>query len=74
MGSRDSSAASAARGLGWLLRVQHEGIIREGLPARWVELINCLDEKERARLKAELSYGEESAPLEALSRCLDVDQ
>ena len=55
--------ANAARGLGWLLRVQHEGIIREGLPARWAELINCLDEKERTRLKAELSYGDESAPL-----------
>ena len=54
---------NGARGLGWLLRAQHEGIIREGLPARWAELINCLDEKERTRLKAELSYGDESAPL-----------
>jgi hypothetical protein len=63
MGSRDSSGANAARGLGWLLRAQHEGIIREGLPARWVELINCLDEEERTRLKAELRYGDESAPL-----------
>ncbi len=63
MGSRDSSGPNTARGLGWLLRAQHDGIIREGLPARWVELINCLDEKERTRLKAELSYGDESAPL-----------
>ena len=63
MGSRDSSGANAARGLGWLLPAQHEGIIREGLPARWVELINCLDEKERTRLKAELSYGDEGTPL-----------
>ena len=43
MGSRDSSGAGAARGLGFLLRAQHDGVIREPLPARWVELINCLD-------------------------------
>ncbi len=63
MGSRDRSGPNAARGLGWLLRAQHDGIIREPLPARWVELINCLDEKERTRLKAELSFGDEGAPL-----------
>ncbi len=63
MGSRDSSGASAARGLGWLLRAQYDGVMREPLPARWVELINCVDEKERTRLKAELSYGDDGAPL-----------
>jgi hypothetical protein len=63
MGSRDSSGAAAARGLGWLLRAQYDGVMREPLPARWTELINCLDEKERTRLKAELTYGEECAPL-----------
>ena len=42
---------------------QYDGVIREPLPARWTELINCLDEKERTRLKAELSYGDEGAPL-----------
>jgi hypothetical protein len=63
MGSRDSSGASAARGLGWLLRAQYDRVIREPLPARWVELINCVDEKERTRLKSELSYGNECAPL-----------
>ena len=40
MGFRDSSGADAARGLGWLLRAHHDGVIREPLPARWVELIN----------------------------------
>ena len=55
MGSRDSSGASAARGVGWLLRAQYDRVIREPLPARWVELINCVDEKERTRLKSELS-------------------
>jgi hypothetical protein len=63
MGSRDSAGTDAARGLGWLLRAQHDGIIREPLPARWTELINCLDEKERIRLKAELSDGDECTPL-----------
>ena len=59
MGSRDGYRANAARGLGWLLRAEHDGVIREPLPARWVELINCMDEKERARLKLELSLGPE---------------
>jgi hypothetical protein len=63
MGSRDHSGAYATRGLGWLLRAQYDGLIREPLPARWVELINCLDEKERTRLKTELSYGDECTPL-----------
>ena len=63
MGFRDSSGAAAARGLGWLLRAQYDGVMREPLPARWVELINRLHEKERTRLKSELSYGDESAPL-----------
>ena len=63
MGIRDNSGAATARGRGWLLRAQYDGVMREPLPARWVELINCLDEKERTRLKSELSYGDESAPL-----------
>ena len=60
MGSRDSSG-TAARGLGWLLRAQFDGVMREPLPARWTELINCMDEKERTRLKSELSFGQECA-------------
>ena len=63
MGSRNSSGAADARGLGWLLRAQYDGVMREALPARWTELINCMDEKERTRLKSELSLGEECAPL-----------
>ena len=63
MGSRDGSGADAARGLGWLLRAQYDRVIREPLPARWAALINCMDEKERTRLKSELSCGEECAPL-----------
>ncbi len=65
MASRVNSGASAARGLGWLLRAQHDGVVREPLPVRWVELINCLDEKERTRLKSELSYGEDYTPLKS---------
>ena len=63
MGSRESSGAAAARGLGWLLRAQYDRLLREPLPARWTELINCMDEKERTRLKSELNYGDEGAPL-----------
>ena len=63
MGSRDDFGGRAARGLGALLRAQYDSLIREPLPARWAELINCLDENERARLKAELRYGDEGAPL-----------
>ena len=63
MGSRDGSGADAARGLGWLLRAQYDRVIREPLPARWTELINCVDENERTRLKSELSFGEGCAPL-----------
>ena len=63
MGSRDSSGGAASRGLGWLLRAQLDEVIREPLPPRWIELINCLDEKERTRLKSELSFGNECAPL-----------
>ena len=62
MGFRDSSGAAAARGLGWLLRAHYDGVMREPLPARWTELIDCVDEKERTRLKSELSFGED-APL-----------
>jgi len=63
MGSRDSSGDAASRGLGWLLRAQLDGVAREPLPPRWVELMNCLDDKERARLKAELCFGDEGVPL-----------
>ncbi len=54
MGSRNPTGAYAARGIGWLLRAHHDGLIREPLPDRWIELISCMDEKERARLKSEL--------------------
>ena len=63
MAFRDTSGDAAARGLGWLLRAQYDGVMREPLPARWTDLINCLDEKERTRLKSELNYGDECAPL-----------
>ena len=63
MGSRDSSGAAATRGLGWLLRAKYNGVMREALPARWTELINCMDEKERTRLKSELNYGGDCIPL-----------
>ena len=63
MGFRNNSGAATARGLGWLLRAQYDGVMREPLPARWTELINCLDEKERTRLKAALSCGDEGARL-----------
>lgn len=59
MGSQSRFGANAAHGLGRLLRAQHDGLMREPLPARWVELINCLDEKERSRLKVELQLGED---------------
>ena len=63
MGSRYNSGANAARGLGWLLRAQHDGVLREPLPARWLELISCLDEKERTRLKSGLRLeGGDSGP------------
>jgi len=62
MGSRESSGAAAARGLGWLLRAQYDRLLREPLPARWTELINCVDDKERTRLKSELCFGDECAP------------
>ena len=45
MGSRGSD--SADRGLGWLLRAHYDGLAREPLPERWLELIRCLDESER---------------------------
>lgn len=54
MGSRRFDGADAARGLGWLLRAKFDGLMREPLPEKWSELVNCLDDKERARLKSEL--------------------
>ena len=44
----------ADRRLGWLLRAHYDGLAREPLPERWIELMRTLDEKERLRLKAEL--------------------
>lgn len=35
--------------IGNALRAQHEGITRERVPTRWVELIHYLDEEERRR-------------------------
>jgi hypothetical protein len=61
LGSCDSSGDAASRGVGWLLRAQLDGVVREPLPPRWVELMNCLDDK--ARLKAELRFGDEGVPL-----------
>ena len=58
MGSHDYSGTGAVRGLGWLLRAQYDGLLRDPLPDRWLELINCLDENKRARLKAELNLPE----------------
>ena len=43
------------RSLGWLLRAHYDGLAREPLPERWAELIRCIDDKERLRLKSELS-------------------
>jgi hypothetical protein len=63
MAPRDSYGAAATRGLGWLLRARFDGVIREPLPARWAELINCVDDKERARLKLELTCGDACTPL-----------
>lgn len=59
MASGSRSREDAARGLGRLLRAQYDGLMREPLPAHWFELINCLDERERARLKSELNLAEE---------------
>jgi hypothetical protein len=41
-------------GLGGLLRASHSSLAVEALPDKWVELMNCIDESERNRLKAEL--------------------
>ena len=61
MASRDDSGPIEARGLGWLLRAQHDDVVRQPVPARWTALINCVDEKERTRLKLELRQSEGSA-------------
>lgn len=53
MGSQ-THKAKAMHGLGRLLRADSDGIARYPLPDRWLELMNCIDEKERFRLKAEL--------------------
>ncbi len=58
MGSRNPTGAYAARGIAWMLRAHHDGLIREPLPEKWLELMNCVDDKERARLKSELSMPE----------------
>ena len=51
-------AKAMREGLGFLLRVHYDGLARAPLPERWVELINCLDEKKRARLKSGLMSAE----------------
>ena len=47
-------AKAMREGLGFLLRAHYDGLAREPLPERWVELINCLDENKRVRLKSKL--------------------
>jgi hypothetical protein len=42
-------------GLGWLLRAHYDGLAREPLPQRWKELICTLDEKQRLKLKTDMS-------------------
>jgi hypothetical protein len=42
-------------GLGWLLRAHYDGLAREPLPRRWTELIRTLDEKQRLKLKTDMS-------------------
>jgi hypothetical protein len=49
----------ADQGLGWLLRAHYDGLAREPLPERWVELIRTLDDKQRLKLKTELSMENE---------------
>lgn len=63
MGSREPAAVYAYTGLARLLRAHYDGLLGEPLPSRWVELMNCADNKERERLKAELSFDSESRPL-----------
>lgn len=55
----EDSLRAKDRGLGFLLRAHYDGLAREPLPARWVELIRCLDEKQRLTLKAELHMQDE---------------
>ena len=55
MAPRGFTGSQAAQGLGWLLRAKHDGLLREPLPDKWVELINCLDDKKRERLIGELT-------------------
>lgn len=47
-------AKAMREGLGFLLRAHFDGLARAPLPERWVELINCLDENKRVRLKSRL--------------------
>ncbi len=58
MGIDASKRAKAMRGLGSLLRAHHDGLAREPLPERWTELIRCLEDKERLRLKAAIRMHE----------------
>jgi hypothetical protein len=41
---------SSIRHIGRLLRLQYQEIADQPLPRRWVELINYLNEKERAEM------------------------
>jgi hypothetical protein len=55
MGSSKMSKINAMRiGLGSLLRASHDSLAHEALPETWVQLMNCIDETEKKRLKAEL--------------------
>jgi hypothetical protein len=55
MGSSKAGKANAMRvGLGGLLRASHSSLALEALPEKWVELMNCIDENEKNRLKAEM--------------------
>jgi hypothetical protein len=60
-----STRSNAMRGLGWLLRAQHDGLLKDPPPERWLELLNCLDDKERIRLKMKLRVdsGHDPEPL-----------
>jgi hypothetical protein len=63
MGSRQPRAKALSDSLGGLLRAHYDGLAQEPLPERWIELINCLDERERLRMKSELCVdaGEDAA-------------
>lgn len=61
MGSRRPPAKALSDSLSGLLRAHYDGLAHEPLPERWIELIDCLEEKERLRLKSELSVAGQDA-------------